>query len=104
MQSRVLILYEYDWEKRPLCGPFRHLPENGQWNLAPICDGGTAGKPPKGSSGSPRAAGNDVASLREGQARMFPSLSLKVCAFIRTEERGCKKESGVVCYQYHKAG
>ena len=63
MQSRVLILYEYDWEKRSLCGPFRHLPENGQWNLAPICDGGTAGKSPKGSSGSPWAAGNDVASL-----------------------------------------
>ena len=42
--------------------------------------------------------------LREGQARMFSSLSLKVCAFIKTEERGCRKESGVVCYQYHKAG
>ena len=63
MQSRVLILYEYDWEERPLCGPFRHLPENGQWDLAPICDGGAAGKSPKGSSGSPWAAGNDVASL-----------------------------------------
>ena len=49
----------------------------------------------------PRYTKND---LREGQARMFSSLSLKVCAFIRTEERGCRKESGVVCYQYHKAG
>ena len=78
LQSCFLILYEYGWDKRLLRGPFWHLPKNGQWSLASVCDSGTAGKSPQGSSDSPRATGSDMVSLCQNRTTLCKGKSQNV--------------------------